>query len=72
MHYDPDSNILSWEISRGTIVDTKVIGKVILHIGKTGQPLLIEILDASKVVGKFEKLSPKEALQSLNIGAVPQ
>ena len=65
MLYDPDSNILSIEISKDTIVDTKEIGNLLLHVNKLGAPVLIEILDASKLVGKKQELPSYEQLMKL-------
>lgn len=65
MLYDPDSNILSIELSKDDIVDTKEIGNLLIHVGKLGQPVLIEILDASKLITKKEKLPSMVQLKNL-------
>lgn len=65
MLYDTESNILSIEITQDDIVDTKEFGNLLVHIGKLGQPVLVEILDASKLVGKKEKLPSLGQLQNL-------
>lgn len=65
MIYDNESNILTIELSQDAIVDTKEIGNLLIHIGKLGQPVLLEILDASKLVGGKAKLPSLGQLQNL-------
>jgi uncharacterized protein YuzE len=65
MLYDAESNILSVELSRDAIADTKVVGNLIIHISSVGKPVLIEILDASKLIGKKEKLPGLGQLRNL-------
>jgi uncharacterized protein YuzE len=49
--YSEDADILLIELRDGTPVDSVDIKEgVILHLDEQGQPLEIEILDASKVV----------------------
>jgi len=56
MLYDPESNILCWEIAKGKIDHVREIGNFIIHLSKAGKPILIEILDASKFIGQFDKI----------------
>lgn len=56
MNYDPETNILSWEIGKGGISHVREIGNFIIHVTKTEKPVLIEILDASKFIGQIGKL----------------
>ncbi|MFH1744744.1 MAG: DUF2283 domain-containing protein [bacterium] len=56
MIYDPESNILSWEVSQGKINHAREIGNFIFHLSDAGQPVLIEVLDASKFIGQFDKI----------------
>lgn len=52
MQYDLESNILYWEITaKGTIDHCLELGNFIIHLSKARQPILIEILNASKFVG---------------------
>ena len=55
MNYDIDANIISWEIANGTIDHAKDFGNFIIHLSKSGKPILIEILDASKYKKQFIK-----------------
>lgn len=66
MYYDPEANIISWEISEhGEIDHVLEFGSFVLHLTKAGKPVLIEILDASKFIGKMIKLRHREKKQRL-------
>ena len=56
MILDPEANILSWEVGKGNITHAKEFGNLIIHMGAGGTPLLIEMLDASKFKGQFDKI----------------
>lgn len=56
MIYDIESNILNWEVSHGKIDHAIEIGNFIIHVSKAKKPILIEILEASKFIGQFDKL----------------
>jgi uncharacterized protein YuzE len=65
MLYDPEANILSWEISKGKISHVKEIGNFIIHLSPAGKPILIEILDASNIVGQFEKIKNIKEIKNI-------
>ncbi|MCK5320897.1 DUF2283 domain-containing protein [Candidatus Parcubacteria bacterium] len=56
MIYDPEANIISWEIGKGKITHTREFGSFIIHLSDAKKPILIEILDASKFIGQFDKI----------------
>lgn len=56
MEYDIESNLMSIEIAKGEISYAAEFGNFIIHLSKSGKPILIEILDASKFIGQFDKL----------------
>ena len=56
MIYDTETNIISWEIAKGPIMNTVEFGNFIIHVSGAGKPILIEILNASKFIGQFGKL----------------
>lgn len=56
MLYDPESNIISWEVAKGRISHAKELGNLIIHVSKSGKPILIEILDASSFIKQFDKI----------------
>ena len=51
--YSPDADVLMIQLREGMPVDSKDIAEgIIVHLSREGNPLEIEILDASKVVQK--------------------
>lgn len=66
MLYDSETNILSWEIARGKISHTHEIGNFLIHVSRSEKPILIEILEASKFLGQFDKLTKLDTQQVLS------
>jgi uncharacterized protein YuzE len=63
--YSPDADVLTIQLREGKPVDSTDIAEgIILHLSAKGQPLEIEILDASKVIQKKEVEVSMEALFS--------
>ncbi|MBI1754925.1 DUF2283 domain-containing protein [Candidatus Azambacteria bacterium] len=62
--YDPDADVLSWEINDKPIVYAREIGSVIVHFSDGHIPVLIEVLEAGKFLAKSKKL-PDESDFSL-------
>ncbi|OGF24210.1 hypothetical protein A3H09_04240 [Candidatus Falkowbacteria bacterium RIFCSPLOWO2_12_FULL_45_13] len=56
MRYDPETNILLWEIAKDPIDHCLELGNFIIHLSKSKKPVLIEILNASKFVGQQDKI----------------
>ena len=53
--YSPDADVLTIQLREGKPSDSRDIAEgIIVHLSAKGQPLEIEILDASKVVQKKE------------------
>jgi len=50
--YSADADIFTIRLREGRPADSRDLAGVILHLSAKGQPLEIEILDASKVVQK--------------------
>lgn len=46
--YEPEADVLMWEITNKPIDYAKEIGNVIVHFTKNNTPVLIEILEAKK------------------------
>ncbi len=65
MIYDPESNLMSIEIAKGKIDHAREFGNFIIHMSKAGKPLLIEILDASKFIGQFDKLNNIKSIKEV-------
>lgn len=56
MIYDMEANIICWEIAKGDITHVSELGNFIIHLSDGNKPILIEILDASKFIGQFDKI----------------
>lgn len=54
--YEPEADVLSWEVSAKPIDFAKEIGNVVVHFSKDSLPVLFEILDASVFLTKAENL----------------
>lgn len=65
MHYDPEANIISWEVAKGRVSHAREFGNFIIHMSESGKPLLIEILDASRFIGQFDKLKNVEEIRKI-------
>ena len=64
MLYDPEANILCWEIAKDPINHTREFGNFIIHLSRSGKPILVEILDASKFIGQVDKLKSEQTLKT--------
>ena len=65
MIYDPEANIISWEVAKGKISHAREFGNLVVHLSSAGKPLLIEILDASKFVGQVDSLKNIKELKKI-------
>jgi len=65
MQYDAEANIAWWEIAADPITQTKEFGNLIIHFSALGKPVLIEMLNASKFLGDFERSSSNPQLKKL-------
>jgi uncharacterized protein YuzE len=65
MRYDTEANIINIELAQGPISHAKEFGNFIIHLSPTGKPIMLEILDASKFIGKIDKIKGLKDLQKL-------
>ncbi|MEA3449903.1 MAG: DUF2283 domain-containing protein [Patescibacteria group bacterium] len=56
MIFDAEANIVSIELAKGKISHVREVGNILIHVSRAGKPILIEILDASKFTGQFDKI----------------
>lgn len=49
-NYDQEADVLSWEITGRPIEYAKEIGNVVIHFSKNHSPVLVEILEATKLL----------------------
>lgn len=64
MNYDAEANIISWEVSEGPISHAREFGNFIIHLSKSGKPVIIEILEASKFIGQMDKIKNLKNIKS--------
>jgi uncharacterized protein YuzE len=63
--YSPDADVLTIQLRAGKPTDSRDIAEgIIVHLSAKGQPLEIEILDASKVIQKKDVEVSMQALFS--------
>lgn len=58
--YEPEADVLMWEIADKPIDYAKEIGNVVVHFTKNNIPVLIEILEASRFLNRAKNLIEKE------------
>lgn len=56
MIYDAESNIISWEVAKGSISHAREVGNLIIHMGSGGKPVLIEMLEADNFIKQFDSI----------------
>ena len=54
--YEPEADVLMWEITNKPIDYAKEVGDLVVHFTKNNIPVLIEILEASKFLAKAKNL----------------
>jgi hypothetical protein len=54
--YEPEADVLSWEVSDAPIDYAQEAGNVIVHFSKNNVPVYIELLEASKFFTETRKL----------------
>ncbi len=68
--YDPESDVLAWEINDKPIAYAKEVGTIIVHFTSIHAPVLIEVLEASKLVPNPEKFLKEDTLPFPRIDSV--
>jgi len=58
--YEPEADVLMWEVADKPIDFAKEIGNIVVHFTKNNIPVLIEILEASKFLAKAKSLVQKD------------
>ncbi len=58
--YEPEADVLTWELSDKNIYSAKELGNVVVHFSRTNVPVLIEFLEASKFLTKANKIVRNE------------
>ena len=68
--YEPEADVLTWEITDKPINFAKEVGNVIVHFTKNNVPVLIEVLEASKFLAKAKNLVKKSEISIRKFAAV--
>ena len=63
VQYDKDEDILTIELSKGTIDDTYEVDSGFVSVSEKGKPLLIEIFKASDFFERESEVLPREIKQ---------
>ena len=64
IEYEPEADILSWEVNKKNIDYASEVGNVIIHFTKDNQPVLFELLNASKFLRQAENLVGKQRVHA--------
>ncbi len=59
--YEPEADVLTWELSGQKIHSAQEMGNVVVHFTKNDQPVLVEILEASRFLSKAKRLVEKKS-----------
>lgn len=59
--YEPEADVLTYEITSQPIDYAKEIGNIVVHFTKNNTPVLVEILEATKFLKKVERLTEKSS-----------
>ncbi len=54
--YEPEADVLSWEVSKQPIEFAEEIGNFVVHFSKKNQPVLVEVLEASDFLKQAKNL----------------
>lgn len=65
MIYDEEANVLCWEVAKGKISHAVEVSNFIIHLSKANKPVLIEVLDASKFFGQYNKIKNIKELKRI-------
>ena len=62
MTYEPEADVIAWEIAKKPIDYAEEVGNVVIHFSKKNTPVLMEILEASKFLSKAKKLINSQSI----------
>ena len=67
--YEPEADVLSYEVSNKPIDYAKEIGNFIIHFSNDNTPVLFEILEASNFLNRTQNIIQKQNHSSSKIPA---
>ncbi len=65
VHYDKESDILMLEVAKKKIDDSYETDYGVINVSEKGEPVLIEIFSASKVLKNITKTLPKDVRKQI-------
>lgn len=54
--YEPEADVLSWELNDQPIDHAQEIGNLVVHFSKDNSPVLVEILQARDFINKTRQM----------------
>lgn len=57
--YEPEADVLSYEITNQPIDHAQEIGNIVVHFTKENEPVLVEILEATQFLNQAKNLKEK-------------
>ena len=66
INYEPEADVLTYEITNQSIDYAKEIGNIVVHFTKSNIPVLIEILEATRFLKRAKELTSQTAHLSLS------
>lgn len=63
--YEPEGDVLSWEINKEPIDYAEEAGNMVVHFNKKNRPVLVEILNAKDFFVSGKNLVNKQALKNI-------
>lgn len=66
--YEPEVDVLSWELSKKPIDYAEEVDNMIVHFSKKGEPVFVEILGASKFLSKARGIV-EDSMRAFSRGA---
>ncbi len=61
INYEPEADVLSWEVSDKPIDFAKETGNVVVHFSKDQSPVLIEVLGATEFLRESTRLVRRQS-----------
>jgi hypothetical protein len=64
--YEPEADILSWEITKDPIEYAEEVGNMIVHFSKKHIPVFVEVLNAKSFLTKTNRMAHRKTRQTVS------
>ncbi len=61
LRYEPEVDVLSWEVSDQPIDSAREVGNLVIHLAKDQTPVLVEVLEARKFLKSTQHIVAKQS-----------